>query len=229
MTDIKRNLEKIEENIRSACKRAGRDRSEVTLIAVSKTRTADEIREALSLGISSFGENRVQELTEKADILSEETIDWHMIGHLQTNKVKYIADKVKMIHSVDSMSLATVINKEAFKRNKVIDVLAEINVAGEESKFGVSPEETEHFIRFLSGLSNLRVKGLMTVAPFTENAEKNRIYFQLLKKIMVDLNLKKIDNINMNVLSMGMSVDYTVAVEEGATMIRIGTDLFGER
>ena len=225
---LKERLEEVEEKIQEACRRAGRDRSEVTLIAVSKTKPAEVLKEAYDLGIRVFGENKVQELTEKYEVLPKD-IRWHMIGHLQTNKVKYIADKVELIHSVDSLKLAETIEKEAAKRHRTIDILVEVNVAEEESKFGLKVEEVIPFIEKVAGFSHINVRGLMTIAPFVENPEKNRSVFADLRKLSVDITEKNIDNVNVSILSMGMTNDYEVAIEEGATMVRVGTGIFGAR
>ena len=225
---LKDRLEEVEERIQEACRRAGRDRSEVTLIAVSKTKPAEILKEAYDLGIRVFGENKVQELTEKYEVLPKD-IRWHMIGHLQTNKVKYIADKVELIHSVDSLKLAETIEKEAAKRHRTIDILVEVNVAEEESKFGLKVEEVIPFIEKVAGFSHINVRGLMTIAPFVENPEKNRSVFADLRKLSVDITEKNIDNVNVSILSMGMTNDYEVAIEEGATMVRVGTGIFGAR
>ncbi len=228
MIMLKDRLEEVEERIQEACRRAGRDRSEVTLIAVSKTKPAEVLKEAYDLGIRVFGENKVQELTEKYEVLPKD-IRWHMIGHLQTNKVKYIADKVELIHSVDSLKLAETIEKEAAKRHRTIDILVEVNVAEEESKFGLKVEEVIPFIEKVAGFSHINVRGLMTIAPFVENPEKNRSVFADLRKLSVDITEKNIDNVNVSILSMGMTNDYEVAIEEGATMVRVGTGIFGAR
>jgi PLP dependent protein len=225
---IKENLSVVERNIQEACKRAGRKREEVTLIAVSKTKPVSMIEEAMEEGVLNFGENKVQELVSKYDQLPK-NLKWHMIGHLQTNKVKYIIDKVILIHSVDSLKLAEQINKEAEKKGIVCDILVEVNIAGEETKFGVSPEETYPLILEISKLKNLRVRGLMTVAPYVDDPEKNREHFRNLRKLNIDIGKKKIDNVSMDILSMGMTGDYEVAIEEGATMVRVGTGIFGER
>ena len=222
------NLAEVERRVCAACERAGRPREEVTLIAVSKTKPVSMIEELLPGGTQDFGENKVQELCEKYEQLPKE-IRWHLIGHLQRNKVKYVVDKACLIHSVDSLRLAETISEEAVKRQLTVPVLIEVNVAGEESKFGVSPEETEELIREIAKLPGMAVKGLMTIAPFVENPEENRVHFANLKKLCVDIKMKNIDNVSMNVLSMGMTGDYEVAIEEGATMIRVGTGIFGER
>lgn len=226
---LKENYEMVEKNVADACKRAGRKRDEVTLIAVSKTKPLSDIEELIaSVGVENFGENKVQELVDKYETVSKK-VNWHMIGHLQTNKVKYIVDKVCLIHSVDSFNLAKTIEKEAQKHNVTVDILIEVNVAGEESKFGVSVEETEALIRQIAEFPHIRIKGLMTIAPFVENPEENRVHFRRLKDLLLDINSKNIDNVHMNVLSMGMTNDYEVAIEEGATMVRVGTGIFGAR
>ena len=225
---ISENIENIRKNIDAACKRSGRDPKDVLLLAVSKTVDVDRIKVAVDCGLNSLGENRVQEIMEKYEPMGE-NVKWHLIGHLQTNKVKYIIDKVELIHSVESIKLAEEINKQAKKHSLVMDVLVEVNMADEESKFGVKPEETESFIRELALMDNIRVRGLMTVAPNVENGEENRVYFRNMKQLLVDINAKNINNINMDILSMGMTGDYETAVEEGATIVRVGTGIFGKR
>ena len=225
---MKEKLENVEERIRAACERAGRNRSEVTLIAVSKTKPVETLREAYDLGVRVFGENKVQELVDKYGALPKD-IHWHMIGHLQRNKVKYIIDKAELIHSVDSLRLAETIEKEAEKHNITANILIEVNVAREESKFGVMPEELDEIVEKIAGFNHLNVKGLMTIAPYVENPEENRAVFARLRKLSVDIASKNVDNMNMSILSMGMTNDYEVAVEEGATMVRVGTGIFGER
>ncbi len=222
------NYREVEKNIQEACRRVGRKREEVTLIAVSKTKPAEAIEEIYSLGQREFGENKVQELTAKYEVLPK-NIKWHLIGHLQSNKVKYIIDKAEMIHSVDSIKLAEVISKEAVKKNVTAKVLIEVNVAQEESKFGVSLEETLPLVEEIAKLPAIQICGLMTIAPFVENPEENRAVFRNLRELSVDINAKKIDNVTMSVLSMGMTNDYMVAIEEGATMVRVGTAIFGMR
>ena len=225
---LKENFEEVEARIEAACRRSGRDRREVTLIAVSKTKPQEMIREIYDLGHRDFGENKVQELTAKYEVLPED-IRWHLIGHLQTNKVKYIVDKVCLIHSVDSLKLAQTISREAVKHGCTVPVLIEVNVAGEESKFGVAPGETEMLIRQIAELPAVSVRGLMTIAPNVSDAEENRPVFRKLKELSVDIGAKNINNVTMSVLSMGMTGDYEVAVEEGATMVRVGTGIFGQR
>ncbi len=239
---MKDNLDNIEKRIQAACDRAGRNREEVTLIAVSKTKPNEMLQEAYQLGMRHFGENKVQELVQKYEDLQKEFTDgvhWHLIGHLQRNKVKYIIDKTDLIHSVDSVRLAEQIEEEAFKKGLICDILIEVNIAGEDSKFGVSPEETPNLIQQLQSLSHIRIRGLMTVAPYVENPEKNRKYFEKLRQLYVDIKTKNIDNIHdgniskpleqFDILSMGMTGDFEVAIEEGATMVRVGTGIFGER
>ncbi len=225
---LKENLTAVEERIQAACSRAGRDRSEVTLISVSKTKPVRALEEAYGLGVRVFGENKVQEIRDKYEALPKD-IEWHMIGHLQTNKVKYIIDKVKLIHSVDSMRLAEVIEREAEKHNRTADILLEVNVAQETSKFGLKTEEVLPFYEEAIRLPHVNVRGLMTIAPFVDNPENNRSIFADLHKLYVDIKEKNIDNGTVSILSMGMTNDFEVAIEEGATMVRIGTAIFGAR
>lgn len=225
---LKENLYDVQKRIEAACQRAGRDSREVTLIAVSKTKPVTMIEEIMAEGVVDFGENKPQELKDKYEVLPK-NLKWHMIGHLQRNKVKYVIDKACMIHSVDSLRLAETIQQEAGKLDLIMPVLIEVNIAREESKFGVSPEETEELVRQVAQLPNLRVEGLMTIAPFVEIAERNRVYFSNLRKLYVDIKSKNIDNVNMCNLSMGMTGDYEIAIEEGATLVRVGTGIFGER
>ena len=225
---ILENIKQVEENIIKSCEKVGRDPKEVTLIAVSKTKPYTAIEEALPSGVLDYGENKVQELTEKYEILPK-NIRWHMIGHLQRNKVKYLVGKVELIHSVDSLRLANQIETEFAKKNEIANILIEVNMANEESKFGITSETTEQLVREISKLEHVRIKGLMTIAPYTDNPETNRVYFRNMKKLSVDIAEKNIDNVSMNVLSMGMTGDYQVAIEEGATMVRVGTGIFGER
>lgn len=225
---IKQNLEEIERNICAACDRSGRRREDVTLISVSKTKPIGMLEEAYAAGSRDFGENKPQELKDKQEVLPKD-IRWHMIGHLQRNKIKYIIDKACMIHSVDSERLAEAVSLEAGKRGIVMPVLVEVNIAREESKFGIYEEEALAFIEKIAVFPNIRVEGLMTIAPFVENAEENRIFFRKLRNLYVDIKSKNIDNVTMCNLSMGMTGDYQVAIEEGATMVRVGTGIFGER
>ena len=219
----------VKENVKQACKRAGRDPREVTIIAVSKTKPLEMIEELRREKVKDFGENKVQELKEKYEKISW-PVRWHLIGHLQTNKVKYIVDKAALIHSVDSVHLAKQINKEAAKHQmKEVPILIQVNFAHEDTKFGCSPEEAAEAIREIAALEHVKVKGLMQIAPFVENPEENREYFRAMKQLSVDIENKNFDNVDMSILSMGMTNDYEVAVEEGATMIRVGTGIFGER
>lgn len=225
---VKENLEAVEENIVRACEKAGRNRDEVTLIAVSKTKPVEMIMEAYEAGIRDFGENKVQELMDKYDKCPRD-IKWHLIGHLQTNKVKYIVDKVEMIHSVDSLKLAEEISRQAVKHDVNVDILVEVNIANETTKYGISYENCEELVVKIISLPNIYVKGLMCIAPFTENSEENRKFFKKLCKLDVDIKQKMSNNTFMGVLSMGMTGDYAVAIEEGATHVRVGTGIFGER
>lgn len=225
---LKDQLALVEEKIQKACERSGRNREDVTLIAVSKTKPVEMLQEAYDLGIRIFGENKVQELTEKYELLPKD-IQWHLIGHLQTNKVKYIVDKVDLIHSVDSLKLAETIEKEAAKKGCIVRILIEVNVAEEQSKFGMKVEDVVPFIEKISDFSHIKVEGLMTIAPFVENPEENRPIFSKLRQLSVDINAKNIDNVNVSILSMGMTNDYEVAIEEGATFVRVGTGIFGKR
>lgn len=222
------NLKKVEENIAAACRKAGRDRSEVTLIAVSKTKPVDMLQTVYDQNIREFGENKVQEMCEKMEVLPKD-IHWHMIGHLQTNKVKYIVGKTALIHSVDSLHLAKEIEKQATKNNVIVPILIEVNIAEEKSKFGIHKEETIALVREIAQMEHVHIRGLMTIAPYVENPEDNRPYFRAIRQLSVDIKQENIDNVNMDVLSMGMTGDYMVAIEEGATIVRVGTGIFGER
>ena len=226
---ISDNLAEVRQEIARHAALAGREPGEITLIAVSKTKPASMVVEAFEAGQTVFGENKVQEMCEKNEQLSDLPLSWHLIGHLQSNKAKKAVAVADMIHSVDSVSLAQTINKYAAAIGKVQDILLEINVAQEESKFGLTLSDAGAAVREIAGLPNVRLRGFMTVAPYTENAEENRGIFRSLRQLMVDINAKSIDNISMDVLSMGMSGDYGVAVEEGATHVRIGTFIFGRR
>ena len=218
MMDLQENLQQVEANICKACENAGRKRSDVTLIAVSKTKPIEMLQTVYDLGPRDFGENKVQEMCEKMEVLPKD-IRWHMIGHLQTNKVKYIIGKTELIHSVDSLHLA----------NVTVSILVEVNIAEEESKFGIHKEETISLIRQIAALPHIQILGLMTIAPFVENPEDNRTYFRQIRQLSVDIDAQNIDNVRMDILSMGMTGDYMVAIEEGATMVRVGTGIFGER
>ena len=225
---IRENIEEVKEKIRLACVKSERDMNDVTLIAVSKTKPLPMLQEAYECGIRDFGENKVQELMEKIPAMPDD-IRWHMIGHLQRNKVKYIVDKVYLIHSVDSLRLAEEISKEACKKNVCVNILVEVNVAEEDTKFGTTCEDAIALVENISRLPNLKIHGLMTIAPNAENEEESRIYFNRLKQLSVDIRSKNIDNVYMDVLSMGMTGDYQIAVEEGSTYVRVGTGIFGSR
>lgn len=225
--DVSENIEWIRKRIRNACIRSGRP-EDVRLVAVTKTVDSDRIKEAINCGIKVIGENRVQEIEKKFPEIGDE-VEWHMIGHLQTNKVKYIVDKVSMIQSVDSLKLAQEINKQFGKRGRIIDVLVEINIGKEPNKSGIEPESAEEFVESLGKFENLRVRGLMTVAPALYDSEAVRPYFKKMKAIFDDLKSKQMKNISMDFLSMGMTGDFETAVEEGANMVRIGSGIFGQR
>lgn len=225
---LRDNLLQVQKNIKTACERSGRTPDEITLIAVSKTKPIEMLEEIYNEGVIDFGENKVQELTDKYENM-DQGIRWHMIGHLQRNKVKYIVGKTYLIHSVDSLKLAEEINKQAEKKNVTADILIEVNIAGEDSKFGIKSKDTYDLLMEVSKLPNIRTKGLMTIAPFVSDPEENRRYFRQIKELSVDMATKNIDNVSMDILSMGMTGDYMVAIEEGATMVRVGTGIFGER
>lgn len=226
--EIQTNLLEIQNQIHESCLKVGRDPKEVTLVAVSKTKPIEMLQEAYKAGSRCFGENKVQELISKIPQMPKD-VNWHLIGHLQTNKVKQVIGKTGLIHSVDSIKLAKEIEKESEKNNLVTDILLEVNVAKEESKFGFFLEEVEEALHLAGQLPHIRVSGLMTIAPFVVNAEENRSVFRKLYEFYVDMKTKNIDNGTMTVLSMGMTGDFTVAVEEGATMVRVGTGIFGVR
>lgn len=225
---IQEQIQSVQHNIETACKKSGRNPDEVTLIAVSKTKPLSDIEAAIDCGMLEFGENKVQELLDKIEHVSR-PVHWHLIGHLQTNKVKYIVDKGLLIHSVDSVKLAKEIQKEAVKKQVHCDILLEVNVAEEETKYGFYYDDVLPAVIEISKLSNVHIQGLMTIAPFVENPEKNRNVFADLHKLLLDIKTRNIDNVNMSVLSMGMTNDYMVAIEEGATMVRVGTGIFGAR
>ena len=225
---LKDALIEVENNILDACERLGRNPEEVTLIAVSKTKPVEMLQEVYNEGIRDFGENYVQELADKIEIMPKD-IRWHMIGHLQRNKVKYLVGKVACIHSVDSLRLAEVINERSIKLGVVTEIMAEVNIAGEESKFGFTRDEVFDFAEKVSTMEGVKLVGLMTSAPYVNDPEENRQYFREMKSLSVDINEKNINNINITELSMGMTNDYIVAVEEGATHVRVGTAIFGAR
>ena len=225
---VTENLKKVEERIQAACLRSGRKREDVTLIAVSKTKPVELLREAYDSGIRYFGENKVQELCAKYEEMPSD-IHWQMIGHLQRNKVRQVVGKAELIHSVDSLRLAEAIDKEAGKQGITARILLEVNMAKEDTKFGLMPEEVLDFTKEIVRFQNIRVEGLMTIAPFVADPEENRIHFANLRKLSVDIRKEKVNYVNMSILSMGMTNDYEIAIEEGATMVRVGTGIFGER
>jgi len=228
MSDISDNLKEINEKIKNAAVVSGRSREDVLLLGVTKTVDVGRIKTLMECGVKSLGENRVQELLSKYEVIGNQA-KWHLIGNLQTNKVKYIADKVELIHSVENVKLAEEIDRQAKKYNKISDILIEVNIAGEVSKHGIEPDYLSRFIDEISKFDNICIKGLMTVAPFVENQQENRKYFEKMRKLFVDNRGKNMDNINMTYLSMGMTNDYEVAIEEGANIVRIGTGIFGKR
>lgn len=225
---IKENIAFVEEKMRAACEKANRNIDEVKLIAVSKTKPVEDIEEAYDYGIRDYGENKVQELDEKFPVLPKD-INWHLIGHLQRNKVKYIVDKVRLIHSVDSVRLAEQINIEAEKKDVDVDILVQVNIANEDTKFGLMEDDTIDTIKQISLLPRVHIKGLMTIAPYTDNPEDNRGYFRGMKELSEKINSLNINGVEMRELSMGMTGDYEVAIEEGATLVRVGTGIFGNR
>ncbi|MEE1518153.1 MAG: YggS family pyridoxal phosphate-dependent enzyme [Lachnospiraceae bacterium] len=222
------NYNEVLNEVNLSCEKVGRAKDDVTLIAVSKTKPASDIQTLYDYGVRDFGENKVQELTSKYEELPKD-IRWHLIGHLQTNKVKYIVDKVYLIHSVDSVKLAMEIEKEAAKKDIIVNILVQVNVANEDTKFGLDNSEVTNIVEEIAKLPHIRIKGLMTIAPFVDDGEENRKYFNELKQLSVDIKAKNIDNVCMDMLSMGMSGDYTTAIEEGATHVRVGTSIFGVR
>jgi len=226
--DVQDNLLNIRSNINDIMARQGRNPKDATLIAVTKTVDADTINEAIKLGITDIGENRVQEIEAKYDKINK-NVKWHMIGHLQSNKVKYIIEKVSLIHSLDRMSLAKEIQKRADERNIIVDALIQVNVAEEESKFGLKYEQVIPFIEKIIEFDNIKIKGLMTIAPYADDPEEVRFVFKKLKKLFDEISLRNYENVDMKYLSMGMTNDYQIALEEGANMIRIGTGIFGKR
>ncbi len=226
MEIIKNNLEIINEKIKKAALKASRNPQEIKLVAVTKTATIEQIKEAISVGVKIIGENKVQEAKEKYQILSAD-IEWHLVGHLQTNKVKYAIEIFDFIHSVDSIKLAKEIDKRSLQFGMITNVLVEVNVSGEETKYGIKPEEVEPFLKEISEFSRTRVRGLMTIAPIAEDKEEVRPYFRKLRELFEKIKSKNIKNVKMDYLSMGMTEDFEVAVEEGANMVRIGRGIFG--
>lgn len=224
---IAENLAEVEKRITAAAEKSGRKRSDITFIAVTKTHPVEMMNEAIDLGVTDIGENKPQEVRDKFD--SVKPVKWHLIGHLQTNKVKYIIDKVCLIHSVDSIKLMDEIERQAKKHELVMDILIQVNISGEETKSGVSPEGVYELIEHAKTLDNVRVKGLMTIMPKTDNPKDNILHFDNIRQIFVDISRNICDNVNMQYLSMGMSGDYETAIEHGANMVRIGSAVFGAR
>jgi hypothetical protein len=223
---IKNNLEIIKEKIKKATLKTNRNPEEIKLVAVTKTATIEQIKEAISAGVKIIGENKVQEAKEKYQILSAD-IDWHLVGHLQTNKVKYAIEIFDLIHSVDSIKLAKEIDKRSLQFGMITNVLVEVNVSGEETKYGIKAEELEPFLKEISEFSRIKVRGLMTIAPIAEDKEEVRPYFRKLRKLFEKIKIENMKNIRMDYLSMGMTEDFEVAIEEGANMVRIGRGIFG--
>lgn len=228
MEIIERNISNVLENIKKTCAEIDKSPEGITLIAVTKTIEPKRMDVALKTGINNIGENKVQEIMEKYDKINYDP-KWHLIGHLQRNKVKYIIDKVDLIHSLDSLRLAKEIDKRAKKVNRIMNVLIQVNISNDEAKFGIAHDEINEFIREVSKLKNIKIEGLMTIVPYVDDTEKVRPYFRKMKGIFDDLKICSYDNISMKYLSMGMTNDYIVAIEEGANMVRVGTGIFGER
>ncbi len=226
MEKIKNNLEIINEKIKKAAFKVNRNPQEIKLVAVTKTTTIEQIKEAISAGVKIIGENKVQEAKEKYQILTTD-IEWHLVGHLQTNKVKYAIEIFDLIHSVDSIKLAKEIDKRSLQFGMITNVLVEVNVSGEGSKYGIKPEEVEPFLKEISEFSRIKIRGLMTIAPIVEDKEEVRPYFRKLRELFEKIKIKNIKNIRMNYLSMGMTEDFEIAIEEGANMVRIGRGIFG--
>jgi len=223
---IKNNLEIINEKIKKAALRASRNPEKIKLVAVTKTATIEQIIEAISAGVKIIGENKVQEAKEKYQILSAD-IEWHLVGHLQTNKVKYAIEIFDLIHSVDSIKLAKEIDRRSQQFGMITNVLVEVNVSGEETKYGIKPEEVEPFLKEISEFSRIKVRGLMTIAPIAEDQEEVRPYFRKLRELSEEIKSQHIKNVKMDYLSMGMTEDFEVAIEEGANIVRIGRGIFG--
>jgi len=226
METIKNNLEIINEKIKKAAFRVNRNSEEIKLVAVTKTASIEQIEEAINAGVKIIGENKVQEAKEKYQILSSD-IEWHLVGHLQTNKVKYAIEIFDLIHSVDSIKLAKEIDRRSLQFGMITNVLVEVNVSGEETKYGIKPEEVEPFLKEISEFPRIKVKGLMTIAPIVEDKEEVRPYFRKLRELSKEMKSKNIENVKMDYLSMGMTEDFEIAIEEGANMVRIGRGIFG--
>lgn len=227
MSELKLRLEAVREKIKNSAISAGRNPEDITLVAVTKTHEPDVINEAIELGVTDIGENKVQEILRKYDAVRP--VRWHLIGHLQTNKVKYIIDKVYMIHSVDSARLADEIERRAAERGITMKILLQVNISGEETKFGIKPDEAYELVEHISRLPHVKLCGLMTILPKNDEPVKNRLHFVNIRQLYLDISKKKYDNICMQYLSMGMSGDYEDAIREGSGMVRIGSAIFGER
>lgn len=227
--NLAENLAEVISNIERAAKKTGRNLEDIQLIAVTKTVDVDVIKEAINLKLTNLGENKPQEIKRKYEVLDKENLNWHMIGHLQTNKVKYIIDKVCLIHSLDRLSLAEELQKKALEKNIYVNALVQVNVSGEESKSGLEPDNVKAFLEDIQKYDRIRIKGLMTMAPYISNSEEVRYVFRGLKKLSDELKEINYENVEMKYLSMGMTNDYEIAIEEGSNMVRIGTALFGAR
>lgn len=229
LSDVEYNYKLINERIAVAAQKVGKSREDITFLAATKTVEPEVINHAISLGLDHIGENKVQELLSKYDSYNLENCSLQFIGHLQTNKVRQIVDKVDLIQSVDSLKLANEIAKQSLKLNKTTDILVEVNIGREENKSGVYPENLEELLCEISKIEGISVKGLMTIPPICDNKHKISKYFNNMHNIFIDISQKKLDNISMTILSMGMSADYYEAILEGANMVRIGSSLFGAR
>ncbi len=227
MGTVTENLKIVENKISAAAEKSGRKRSDVLLVAVTKTHPPKMINEAIKAGVTDIGENKPQEIRDKYDDVLK--VNWHMIGHLQTNKVKYVVGKCVLIHSVDSIKLAEEIDRQARKTGIVQDILIEVNISGEETKSGINPEKIYEMLDIIKDFQNIRVRGLMTIAPKTDNSITSKLHFDNIHKLFVDIRQKKYDNISMDYLSMGMSGDYEQAIECGANIVRVGSAIFGAR
>ncbi len=227
MQDIAQRLSEVEKRIENAAQKSGRRRSDILLVAVTKTHPPEMINAAIAAGVTDIGENKPQEVRDKYNAV--EPVNWHLIGHLQTNKVKYVIDKCCMIHSVDSVKLMDEIDARAGACGKVMDILIQVNISGEESKSGIAPEELDYVLKYAANTPNLKVRGLMTIAPNTGDSDINKLHFNNMHKLFSDTKMKTYDNVSMDYLSMGMSGDFEDAIECGANIVRIGSAIFGKR
>lgn len=225
--DIAKNLAEIEKRITAAAEKSGRKREDITFIAVTKTHPVEMMNEAIDLGVTDIGENKPQEVRDKYPLVKP--VKWHMIGHLQTNKVKYVINKVCLIHSVDSIKLMDEIDRQAKNHGLIMDILIQVNISGEETKSGIRPDELDSLLTRAGELTNIRVKGLMTIAPKNDNPVENSLHFDNMRQLFVDISRKTYYNVTMQYLSMGMSADFETAIEHGANMVRIGSAVFGAR